>query len=369
MTLSNSNRERSEKVGDRIRIFQRGTTWYATYQDGRQQKRVSLKTSNKKNAHRLALELDRRLADGESPKKRRDCSIAEAIAAYDEYLVAEQRSPKTLSKYRFVLGLVIELGKRTERQSLSQVDLTFVDKFRAERARTCAPKTVYNNLYILRQLVKFAISRRMIANDPLVELKIKKCKPTPQPCFDPEQIDQILATASESHRPTFLLLAETGLRFGEAQWLTWLDVDLKRNILHVRAKDGWKTKTGDERVVPLSPRLATFLTTHPRRARWVLTATPTSQHPSVDRQISERRLLVALKRVLRRLGIDGKLHTFRHAFISRCLTLGIEESVVRSWVGHVDSAIMRLYTHISSPISQDRIKRLTLSPATTAATS
>ncbi len=37
---------------------------------------------------------------------------------------------------------------------------------------------------------------------------------------------------------------------------------------------------------------------------------------------------------------------------------GIEESVVRSWVGHVDPTILRLYTHISSQISQDRIRRL-----------
>lgn len=30
--------------------------------------------------------------------------------------------------------------------------------------------------------------------------------------------------------------------------------------------------------------------------------------------------------------------------------------MVRSWVGHVDPEIMRLYTHISSKTSQERIK-------------
>ena len=90
----------------------------------------------------------------------------------------------------------------------------------------------------------------------------------------------------------------------------------------------------------------------------MLTAKSTKTHPTLDRQIDERRSLAALKRVLARLGMEGKLHSFRHSFISRCLTKGIEEAVVRSWVGHVDPTIMRLYTHISSPISQDRIKRL-----------
>lgn len=84
----------------------------------------------------------------------------------------------------------------------------------------------------------------------------------------------------------------------------------------------------------------------------------TKKHPEQGRQISERRALAALKRVLVRIGIEGKLHSFRHSFISRCLTNGIEEAVVRSWVGHVDPSIMRLYTHITSKVSQARIKLL-----------
>ena len=108
----------------------------------------------------------------------------------------------------------------------------------------------------------------------------------------------------------------------------------------------------------MSSKLRAFLESHPRHGRWVLTVLPTKQYPSRDRQIDERRALRSLKRVLSPLGIPGKLHSFRHSFISRCLTIGIEESVVRSWVGHVDPHIMRLYTHISSRISQDRIQRL-----------
>jgi len=348
----------SEKVGEKVRIYQRDTTWYASFQSGRYQKRVSLGTSNKKNALKKALELDRRLADGHVTPTQIDCSIDSAIEAYDQYLIAERRSPKTLVKYRFVFGLVRNLVASLGRSSLSDVDLTFADRFRAERAKTCSAKTVQTNLCILRQLVKFGVSRRMVAHDPLLGFKIKKVKPTPQPCYSTEQIESILALAPAAHRPTFLVLAETGLRFGEAQWLTWADIDLSLNILRVRAKDNWRPKTGDECVVPLSPRLGKFLAEHPCSARWVLTAAPTSRRPSSDRQISECQSLATLRLVLQQLGIDGKLHTFRHAFISRCLTSGIEESVVRSWVGHVDSHVMKLYTHISSKISQERIKRL-----------
>lgn len=359
---NNHKRTLSEKVGEKVRIYQRDTKWYANYQVGRYQKRVSLGTNNKKNAFKKALELDRQLCDGQVVSTKQDCLIGDAIDAYVEYLVAERRSYRTIGKYQFVFGVLKRLADNLRRTMLSELDLVFADKFRADRAKTCSPKTVYTDLVIVRQLLKFAFSRRLISHDPLHGLRIRKPKPNPQPCFSPEQIESILALAPNAHRPTFQLLAETGLRFGEAQWLTWADVDFKQNVLRIRAKDGWRPKSGDERVVPLSPRLITFLAGHPRRGRWVLTAAPTIQHPSSDRQISERRCLVALKRVLGQLGIEGKLHTFRHAFISRCLTSGIEESVVRSWVGHVDAQIMKLYTHISSRVSQERIKRL-VSPA------
>lgn len=358
--MTMNDRNNSEKVGEHIRIFQRGSAWHATYHFGGKQCRQPLKTSNKKTAIRNALDLDRRLTAGEQPVAPESATITEVIAAYKDYLSAEGRAKKTIGKYSQVFTVVESIAQTMARTSILDVNFVFIDKFRAERSKTCGAVTIYHETVIVRQLIKFAVTRRMATHDPLLGLRLKKPKPTPQPCFDETQIQQILSAARPPHAAdTFLLLlAETGLRIGEAQWLTWSDVDLKTNVIHIRAKEGWKPKTGDERAVPLSPKLRAFLEVRSRHGRWVLTAKSTMTHPTLDRQIDERRSLAALKRVLARLGMEGKLHSFRHRFISRCLTKGIEESIVRSWVGHVDPTIMRLYTHISSPISQDRIKRL-----------
>jgi len=352
------NRNNSEKGGEHVRIFQRGSTWHATYQFDGRQCRQSMKTSNKKTAIRNALELDRRLTAGERPIAPESATITAVIAAYTDYLIAEGRAKKTLGKYGAVFDVVKSVSQAMGRNSILDVNFAFIDKFRAERAKSCGAITIYHESVIVRQLVKFAVTRRMATHDPLLGLRLKKPKPTPQPYFDETQIQQILAAARPPHADTFLLLAETGLRIGEAQWLSWDDVDLKANVIHIRAKKGWRPKTGDERAVPISSQLCELLERHRSHGRWILTAMQTSAHPAPDRQIDPRRALGALKRVLHRLGLPGKLHSFRHSFISRCLTKGIEESVVRSWVGHVDPTIMRLYTHISSPISQDRIKRL-----------
>ncbi len=153
------------------------------------------------------------------------------------------------------------------------------------------------------------------------------------------------------------MLVETGMRVGELKWLTWDDVDFERNVIHIRPKEGWNPKTGDQRVIPMQT-VRQVLEQLPRRSQLVLTAAPSSHFPAGDHQISERRLLQYLKRILKKLGLNGHLHTFRHAFISNALIRGIPLAMVQAWVGHVDQEITKLYTHIADSASQEAMKRL-----------
>src|SRR3954468_15816471 len=100
-----------------------------------------------------------------------------------------------------------------------------MDAYRRERVQAgAAPKTVYTETVVVRQLVNFALSRDMLAADPLKGLKLKKPKPTRQPCWTLDEVTAILAAAPAEVRPALTLLAVTGMRFGELSWLTWDDV-------------------------------------------------------------------------------------------------------------------------------------------------
>ena len=348
----------SEPVGDRVRIFRRGRIWYANFQDSGRQQRISLKTTSKKEARRRAMKIEVDLAGGRWQATSATATIEEAVSAYRDFLRAEERAPKTLSKYNNVFIRLIDLAQQRKVRDLSGIDLKFIDAYRQMRTDDGAKaKTRYTETVVIRQVVNFALSRDMLATDPLKGLKSKKPKPTPQPCWTYEQAQLVLASSPEEVRPVFILLLETGMRFGELQWLTWEDVDLK-GALHIRAKDGWRPKTGDQRTVPLSPLAQRVLKSLSHRHRWVVTAAPSRTHAHQDRQISERRLLAALKRVLKKLGLPGKLHTFRHTFISNALLHNTPEAVVRQWVGHIDPEIIKLYTHIHDSASQTAMQRL-----------
>lgn len=353
-----------EKIGDVVSIFQRGARWYANFQWEGKQQRPSLKTTSKKEARRRAIRLEAEILKGRFTESVRAPSVKVVTDAYVAYMKAEGRAKKTLQKIELVVRRVTDLAERRKAKTILDVNLRYIDAYRAERAAADAlPKTILNESVIVRQIVNFALAREMIKSDPLKNLKLKKVKPRPQPCWTRAEVDTILSAAKPPHLPALTILAEAGMRVGEVKHLTWADVDFERSVLHVRPKGEWRPKTGDQRSIPINKALKNALLRLPKTGPWVVTALASSRYPAGGSQISERRLLVYLKRVLKRLGLRGHLHTFRHAFISHALTAGTPHAIVQKWVGHVDPDTMKLYTHINDAASQSAMSKLTADTA------
>jgi integrase len=348
-----------ELVGELVRIRQRGKNWFANFQHNGKQCRPSLKSNSKKEARRKALKIEAALLEGRFQETTKAPSIKKVTEDYVAHLRTERKAKKTIAKVELVIRRILNLAERGRARTIVELNLRFVDAYRSERVDAGAkPKTVLNESVILRQIVNFALQRELITADPLRNLKLRKVKSATQPCWSREELHRILGLAEEPCKPPLVILAETGMRIGEVKHLTWDDVDFEHAVLHVRPKEGWQPKTGDQRAVPMSPTVRRLLESLPRRRGWVFTARPSQRYPGGDHQISERRLLQYLKRVLKRLNLRGHLHTFRHAFISNAITKGTPEAVVRQWVGHVDADILKLYTHIADKDSQAAMQRL-----------
>ena len=90
---------------------------------------------------------------------------------------------------------------------------------------------------------------------------------TPDKVLSAEELRRFLDYA-EAHFPQdyllIVLLADTGMRIGEATALRWIDVDLDRGIIRVARSYSTgrylgPTKSGRERVVELTTRLQRLL--------------------------------------------------------------------------------------------------------------
>lgn len=353
--------EGSELVGEYVRILLRGKVWYGNYQIEGVQKRISLRTSNKKRATLMAKRIDSDLAAGTSKPAIVTPTVAAVTAAYWEKLKADDLAPKTLAKYDMLLKRIAALAEERRVRDAGGLDLAFVDAYRAMPANAGAkPKTVYGETVFLRQVERFAVSRKMVPDDPSANLRNKKPRPSRQPCWSAGEVAQILAAATADLRPVFTLLAETRMRFGELQWLTGDDVDLnlKNPEICIRAKDRWRPKTRDQRTIPVSLVAKEVLQSMPRKWRWVVTMPRSKAVPVEGRQWTERRLLGALKRVLKGLGLVGKLHTLRHYFVSDALLNGVPQPIAQEWAGHLDPTVLEMYTHVNRKDSQAAMEHL-----------
>lgn len=221
--MSENSKYISENVGEIARIFLRGQTWHVTIQYKGRQIRRSLKTLNKRQARAKALEMERELTEKSLSRlaQLRPVSIEEIANRLIESCETEGRRPRTLEKYRQVLHRLVRFANENCVHELQDFDIDIVDRYRRMRKVDGAQlRTVYTEIGILRRLVSFARSRRLIFENPLKGLKMNKPKGNPQPCWSPTEIEKILENASPVHRSIFSLLSVTGMRIGELRWLT-----------------------------------------------------------------------------------------------------------------------------------------------------
>lgn len=344
------------QVGDLTSIFRRGKKWYVYFRVDGRTTRESLKTSCQREATRLAERIESELRRGDYRSAPPRVLVADTIELYLASVKGLKRADKTVDKYRYALEQFLSACVARRVKYLDGVGLCVIDELRA--CREVAEKTIHVDLTVVKQLMKFAMQRHLIRTDPLSDLKLPKPKLTPQPFWKPAEVARILAAVSDCYRAIMTFLWLTGTRIGEARWLTPEDIDHENRVVWIRAKPGWRPKSGDVRSIPMSPELEELLASIPKNRRWVFQKLGGDGSDARANQISERRTLEHLKRVLKRLGLTGKLHTFRHSFISHAIVNGVPPAVVRSWVGHVDDRILARYTHIADEQSNSRMRTL-----------
>ncbi len=179
--------------------------------------------------------------------------------------------------------------------------------------------------------------------------------------YTQEEVDTLLASATDSRIGHALELALCALRRGEVAGLRWVDVDLESRSLSVvnnRVDAGGKVVENDpksvmsRRTLPLPDRLVNVLKAAKTRqaverlalggGEWkyvVCNEAGDPYHP----QVLSRYWAQAVKRAgLRHI----KLHGGRHTAATHMHLMGVPMAVIAAWIGHKDSTLtQRLYAH------------------------
>jgi integrase len=191
-------------------------------------------------------------------------------------------TPSTISFYRHMTDDILEyFGPK---KKLAQIDAEAVKRYikfcnteaKTKRGEPYSPTTTQHHFNTLRSILEYARRFRYIAFDPCQDLSQKEKPKRTKKQIDflaPDEAKKFL-NALESEplfwRTFMNVLITTGLRRGEAVGLQWGDIDADKKILKVQRNvtidknspnklHVGRTKTGEERTVPVSARVLSLL--------------------------------------------------------------------------------------------------------------
>lgn len=145
--------------------------------------------------------------------------------------------------------------------SLAVVDQKIVKKYRDDRLKIVSGSTVRKELYMLSKLFGFAEKEEEISlprGNPVLKIRMPADGKPRDRRLTTKQWETLEAECKASRNiylwPAVELALESSTRQGELLFIKWDNVDLVRGTAFLE-----KTKNGDERTVPLSPRAIAVL--------------------------------------------------------------------------------------------------------------
>lgn len=218
----------------------------------------------------------------------------------------------------------------------------FYSSKRYRPAANSNPRATFNKyLQLVKALINWAV--RM---DYISESRISRVKPFPADrkrhirYFSKEELRMIFASAESPYREYFQVLAYTGMRVGELQYLEWSDIDLNNGLIKIQAKANFHPKTYSIRTIPINAPLAKIIGKILRSGRYLFDG-------GADTHLfTGNATLCYLKRILLKNDLpDGNLYSFRHTFGSHLIQAGVDIISVKELMGHQSIMTTQQYLH------------------------
>ena len=224
-------------------------------------------------------------------------------------------------------------------------------------AKKKSRSTVHAIVSVASGFFRYCVKERIANTNPVARARelyggelLPKASEKTQRALTDDEIGRAMEYVSDAFSALLTLLAESGIRVGEALGLTWPCVDLEGETIAIVGQLGAdgevrETKTKRKRVIPISARAASALREH--------RVSMLEQGQNVDTGLvfvtrngkpqSKRNALRAWTAALDKIGVDANLHSLRHSFISGHAERDTPVVLVADLVGH--SRVTTTQTH------------------------
>jgi len=292
----------------------------------------------------------------------------------DEYLAArrvgrgvKRLRPESLRKLQTAVNTFKgSVGAGYDTLAVDQVDAVMLRDFLQHESQRLSTDAANRNLNFVVQILEFAQKQHYLLHVPKVERAVEVEEVDTDddgiqgwPCPIPEEVRQILAAApivltatgrqtghgrpiyrginKNDYTDLYAMICLTGLRLGEAIWLTWADVDFVNKVILIRPgkKNGkwWQPKTKfSTRRIAIVPELEVILQRLRRtNKKWVFeTKRGTKCHAA---NVEKR-----FRQICEQLGFQKHyvVHSLRKFWASTVAQQGMDWKVMIKMFGHSD---------------------------------
>jgi integrase len=283
----------------------------------------------------------------------------------------------TLAGYEAIIKLHITplLGEKT----VSELSTALISEFaqtklingRVDGKGGLSSKTVRDILSVLKEIVDFAVSEKLI-NQPVIITYPKNQQKTMRVLSNSEQsaLKSILLEEITIYKAGILLCLYTGLRVGELCGLCWQDFSSKFDKLSVcRSMRRIKNENSDSKTkiiidtpksksslrdIPIPKFLSPILNDFMRREDTYFLSTAENYF------IEPRTMQNHFSRVIKVANIsDANFHCLRHTFSTRCIEAGVDIKSLSEMLGHASVNItLNRYVHSSFEQKREGMNRL-----------
>jgi len=361
--------------------------WTACYtnRDGRQLKR-STKTTDKRQAMQIALELERverranagamttiqlrKVLSDVSEKINGESLTAPSVEDYlADWLkgVTVRNRAATIERYGKTVRLFLEGLDDKAKKPVTTLTPHDIEMFMNRRLEAgFAPQTAIIDLKTLNTAFRRAENYGVILKNPVAAVRPPKCVRSQREVFTHEEVQKLLNAAPSLDWQTLILLGYfTGARLGDCVHMAWDNVKPDKGMIEYEQR-----KTGKTVNVPMHYHVIEhmkFLSTFGTSG--FLCPKLASKGPGGKHGLSESFKCIARKAGLDLMTVKGKgvrkfsrrtFHSLRHSFNSALANAGVAQEVRMKLTGHSSKEMNQNYTHLQAATLKNAMKALPL---------
>lgn len=218
-----------------------------------------------------------------------------------------------------------------------------VEAYRTQRRRRDGGQpslqTINNDHTMLKHMLSVAERKGLVQTNVAKKVRMPDPRNERDRVLTREEWVRFYGAASPHIKPILSIAYHLGMRLGEILPLTWDRVDLEGGFIKLAGRD---TKTGEARLVPMTPPIQQMLK-ELSRVRSLVTSRVFLYE---GKPIGE--IKTAVKTGIRKAGLqDFRLHDLRHCAATNLRRAGVDTVTAMKIVGHKSDKMHRRYNNVS----------------------